>query len=99
MGRKKEKSNTSRSISRFVRRQPPRQFSYIQISGHPLLRRHCAEECLVAGKPVVHDECGHRQQDGAYHEDPDHGRSDDFVVLLIHGEEVHSEEGLVTSVK
>lgn len=51
----------------------------------------------MAGKPVVHDECGRRQQDGAYHEDPDHGRPDDFVVLLIHGEEVHSEEGLVTS--
>ncbi len=60
----KKKSNTSRPISRFVRRQPPRQFSYIQISGHPLLGRHCAEECLVAGKPAVHDECGHRQQDG-----------------------------------
>lgn len=95
---RERKSNTSRSISHFGRRKPPRQFSYIQISRHPLLRRHCAEECLVAGKPVVHYERDYRQQDGAHNEDPDHGRSDDCFVCLVHGEEIHSEEGLVTLV-
>lgn len=48
----------------------------------------------MSGKPAVHDKCNHCQQNGAYHEDPDHGRSDDFVFFLIHGEEVHSKEGL-----